>query len=417
MRALYTISRYIIGLLFIFSGFAKLMDPVGSGLIIGEYFKIIGVYNLALFPIVAGLVLSLIELSIGLALTAAIRVKLFTTLALLSLLFFGILTLFLAIFDPITDCGCFGELLKLTNWQTFFKNLLFIPIALFLFFKRREYQIEGSYKIEWIVLSFTIFLFALFGVGSYLYTPIIDTMEYKRGVSLREKAAIGVGEDSPIAETILIYSKDGVEYNFTLDNLPDSTYTFVDSYTPIVSGKDELLNLDFAISDFSGNYVTESILMLDEKQFFVTIPNLKRAKKRALRKAYNLHKIIEESGYNSHYLIGTHLDQEESAKNALLPLDALFYTDSKVLLSLNRATIGVTFVNEGRVVAKYSLLAFSKKRLEKLLKEDSELIVARGDIRSNLTIQLLPLIILSIVLLMRWSVIYFRRQTAIPKEF
>lgn len=132
MGLLRAISRVIIGLLFLFSGYVKVIDPVGGGLMMEEYFKIVGIDGWHNLFIVAGAFLSIAELLTGIAVLVGLKMKFFCRVAFVFLLFFTILTLLLAIFDPVADCGCFGEAIKLTNWETFFKNLVLLPFAILL---------------------------------------------------------------------------------------------------------------------------------------------------------------------------------------------------------------------------------------------------------------------------------------------
>ncbi|MFA5713676.1 MAG: BT_3928 family protein [Bacteroidales bacterium] len=392
MRRAVTISRYIIAILFLFSGFTKLMDPVGTSLIIEEYLKAAGFYPMEALTLIGGALLSLAELSIGVALSVGLMARLFAFLSFISLLFFTILTLFLAIFNPITDCGCFGEVVKLTNWQTFFKNLIFLPLSLLLLLNIKTIAPSRSPRVEVRVLLSLISLFTLFLVLSYIYLPIVDTMDYKRGVSLRERAGLdGELNHSPF-ETTLIYSKDGVNYNFTIDSLPDSTYTFVESYSSIIESATEPQNFEFAISDYQGNYLTEHLLSSEGKEILITIPRSYNLTKRRVKRINTLYSYLEERGYSTLVLTGTKRDSWEIEERGEI-VAPLYHTDQKTLLSMNRSNGGVVLLSDGTIVKKYSSIGMSYKKMEKILEEDWELMLAKGEIRANLTIQFIPLVI------------------------
>jgi uncharacterized membrane protein YphA (DoxX/SURF4 family) len=269
MKFLRAISRFVIGITFVFSGLTKLMDPVGTALKTGEYLGIAGAAPWASGYVVLAVLLSSVELIMGFSLLLGLRMKFFTHLTLFFISFFTILTFYVALFDPVTDCGCFGEALHLSNWETFFKNILLLALVIVLFFQKQKFTPVLPERWEWIVtLSFTAF-FVLFSIYSYRHLPQVDLMEYRAGSDLKELSGLYGNNASGMAETVLIYEKDGVEHEFTIENLPDSSYTFVDSRT--IGAEDLASRAGFAVSDSSG-YVTDSIVSIKGAFFLVTIP-------------------------------------------------------------------------------------------------------------------------------------------------
>ena len=133
------ISRLIIGLLYLFSGFVKAVDPVGGSIKLTDYFEAFGMDFLIGLSVPLAIVLSTIEFIIGFLLLAGIGVKQASVAAYFMMLFFTVLTLVLALFNPVSDCGCFGDAIKLTNWETFFKNLISLPFTWILYRDRNEF--------------------------------------------------------------------------------------------------------------------------------------------------------------------------------------------------------------------------------------------------------------------------------------
>src|SRR5690554_5910361 len=164
--------RFLVGFVFLFSGFVKIIDPAGVGLIIEEYFKIVGLGNWHTFYILVGALLSISEMLLGIGILLGLRMKVMIKGALLLMVFFTLLTLYLALFNPITDCGCFGEAVKLTNWETFVKDVVLLLLVLFLFYQKDKFIPIAPPKWEWIFTAlFATFLFTL-SIYSYRNLPM-----------------------------------------------------------------------------------------------------------------------------------------------------------------------------------------------------------------------------------------------------
>ena len=147
------LSRLIIGLLFIFSGFVKAVDPVGGAIKLKDYFEAFGMDFLNGTALTLAVILSSIELIVGFHILVKIRIKQMAAAAFVMMIFFTLLTFVLAIFNPVSDCGCFGDAIKLTNWQTFFKNLLTLPFVWIIFRNRNRYDGELS---GWRIFSLSL---------------------------------------------------------------------------------------------------------------------------------------------------------------------------------------------------------------------------------------------------------------------
>ena len=138
MKALRIISRLLIGALFIFSGYVKVIDPMGSAIKFGEYFEAFSMHFLAPTALVFGILLAVAELVLGLCMLFGVRMKEAAWGALLFMILFTCLTFVLSVFNPVEDCVCVGDAIKLTNWQTFFKNLIILPFVRFIFVQRKK---------------------------------------------------------------------------------------------------------------------------------------------------------------------------------------------------------------------------------------------------------------------------------------
>ena len=233
MRSLNNLLRLIFGVTFIISGFTKLIDPVGTGLVVKEYFAFMHLGFLTPYATLFGLIMSTLEAVTGICVITGAFLAIFTFIGMVMMAAFTLVTVYLVAFNPISDCGCFGEAIHLTNWQSLCKNLVLLPISiiLFLWSRRRLYN-----KPLWFdCLAVAIFTCCISAIGIRVWRniPTLDYTAYRVGTDL---SALAKGESTATFETTFIYEKDGVKQNFTLDSLPDDSWTFVDSVTEMTGG-------------------------------------------------------------------------------------------------------------------------------------------------------------------------------------
>lgn len=240
------LCRFLLGALFIFSGFVKAVDPLGFFYKIQDYLTAFGMISWfpSYAPLLVGIVLSAIEFSVGVFLFLGIRRKVASALALLLMAVMTPLTLYLALANPVSDCGCFGDAWILTNWQTFGKNVVLLVAAVSVF-KWQDLLVRFiTPKMEWMISMYT-FLF-VFALSFYCLEnlPILDFRPYRIGANIKEGMEIPEGAKPSVFESRFILEKGGKRQEFTLDNYPDSTWTFVESHTIL---KEKVMNLPFMI--------------------------------------------------------------------------------------------------------------------------------------------------------------------------
>lgn len=401
MGLLRAISRFIIGLLFLFSGYVKIIDPVGGGLMMEEYFKIIGIDGWHNLFIVAGAFLSIAEMLTGIAILVGLKMKVFCRVAFYFLLFFTILTLLLAIFDPVADCGCFGEAIKLTNWETFFKNLVLLPFAILLNYQSNRFIPVAPSHWEWGFTAFFALLLALLSVYSYRNLPMVDFMEFRTGTNIRERLSYSFDKDTPRFETLLIYTKDGKEYQFSMDNLPDSSYTFKDSRTREVGGRRSLPYIDFAVSDSAGDYITDSLLSISGPLFIATTPYSDFLGKRRIARLNSLYDTLLSKDIPMILLSGSGHQENIALKSGFGLKPAIYHTDKKTIYTINRSYGGVVYLYDAVVVSKWSTSGIPFRELDGLLLEDPELLAAKRRIREHLAVEFTAFALLVIIAAMR----------------
>lgn len=408
MRILGAISRLVTGLVFILSGFIKAMDPIGGALKIDEYLKAFKMGFLEFVSLPSAVALACAEFLIGVCVLKGIRMRFFASAALVFTSFFTLLTLYSAIFNPVQDCGCFGEALHLTNWQTFYKNIVLLACASVLFSQRKKFRpIAAPVWKNIYVACYAIFIL---GISSYAiaFLPQIDFGQFKAGTDIVASLA-----EKPEMEyhMTLIYSKDGVEKEFTLENLPDSTWSFVDSHTKLISGSESSAGaFNFVLRNEVGYEITEEIISSDRPLFFISIYNPDKISDQTTDQINTLYYNATALGADFYLLNAT----SEEFPSIVAPA---LQTDYKTALALNRSNGGLTYINDGIVAEKWSKRNYPEK-MEKILGEDSEILTANVVIREQIFGETCLVIVLFMVLIVRFisKRIYFKSLANLQQE-
>lgn len=370
MRFLRGLCRVLFALTFILSGILKLLDPVGTGLIVHEYLSFMHLDFLDSGAIVLGIALATLEFLIGICVLSGLRLRIVAWVALILTAFFTILTFYLMRFNPISDCGCFGEAIHLTNTQTFIKNVVLLVLAILIFLGRKRATRVAPAPLEWVFIA----LFALVGLSVALRAlatiPQVDFTAYRVGSSLDELAQ----ENQARFETTFIYTKDGHTEEFTLDNLPDDSWTYLDSKTVQLGGSTRMAQVDFTLDQMEGPVLAVSVHHPDA----LRAENVERIE--AFRTAA-LAAGIQPVVYG--------------------PTETYETADWKSLLTLNRSNGGAVFFNDGTIVAKWANSELPKVDLHAVLQEDPDVLILKHRIREQLYVSILIAGVLVLLVLMR----------------
>ena len=327
----------LIGLVFLASGLLKLLDPVGTGLIVSEYFKF---FHLGFLQGTAkgfGMFLSLLESITGAALISGVYRRLTAAVTSLLIVFFTIVTVILWIANPDMDCGCFGEAIHLTHWETLLKNLVLLALALLAFIPFQNFGVPRKGKKVAFVLAALSLVFALWYNARHL--PMIDFTEFAPGTELFASLDNDYQEMDGKVPTF-IYERDGQRGSFTLDNLPDSTWTFVAVDTLTRSGMYKSASKPvLSFRDAEGNYQDE-LAVLGKVMVFSVYDPAKADWDRIRSQA------AEARACGATPLVLT-------APGEDAPQD-VYYADYKPLITLNRANGGAAYFNDGELISKWS---------------------------------------------------------------
>lgn len=281
-RSLITgVCRLVLAVVFIVSGFTKVIDPWGTSIKINEYLTIYGFDYLIPASMVFSIWLCGAEMMMGCMLLCKVRIRLVSIFALVSMLFFTILTFLSATFIPVEDCGCFGEAIKLSPWETFFKNLALLPMAAVVWAYYRNDKILAFRRSE---VALTVFFFLLtMGLGFYCYChlPLIDFLPYKIGVNIREEmhASSAAGPEGEL-QTVLVYRNrmTGEEREFALDDTEwqdDTVWEWVD--TKILGEVPEMNPMieEFALRNGAED-VTDRVLATPGRLYLICVTRFDR---------------------------------------------------------------------------------------------------------------------------------------------
>ena len=350
------ICRLLLAAVFIVSGFVKAVDPMGTQYKLEDYAAVLGLSSFmpSLVAVVLAVALAAVEFCLGVFMLFAIRRRLTSRLMLLMLCILTPLTLWLALTNPITDCGCFGDAIVLTNWQTFAKNVVLLAAAVIVVLWPEQMVRFISRSNQWIVINYTaLFILAVAGYSLY-YLPQFDFRPYHIGANIREGMVVPDDAEQPQFETTFILEKDGRHQEFTLDNYPDSTWTFVDSrtvqtrqgYVPPIH--------DFAIVTQEGDDITEDVLSDSSYTMLLVAPHLEDADDSDLDIINELYEYTRQHGYPFYCLTSSTdrgIDHWCDITGAEYPFCT---TDATTLKTIVRSNPGLVLLKDGTVIGKWS---------------------------------------------------------------
>ncbi len=356
MKIVNAISRYIIGLLFIFSGFVKAVDPIGGAIKFTDYFQALHLSALTPIAIHLAILLATLEFLIGIHLIFNIRRELTSWMTLIFMSFFTILTLYSAIFNPVTDCGCFGDAIKLSNWQTFFKNVLFFIPTIILFAYRKNNDTNLSEPRKWAITSYfaiTILAVSFYGMA---HLPLLDFRPFKVGNNITDGMTIPPGAEQPVFESTFILQKNGQTEEFSLENYPfkDSSWVYVETKTKTIKEGYQPPIHDFTLATSGGETRTEQILDSPKPTFLLVSHKIDQANYRSVNKMMELQAQCRELGY-PFFLVTSSPDQDiqdfEIKTNAAFDV---LKADDTMLKTFTRANLGLVLLQNGTILGKWN---------------------------------------------------------------
>lgn len=355
--------RIFVGAAFIYSGFVKAIDPMGTVYKLQEYIGAFDWSILAGSEVFLAFALPVAELMLGvMMLTGCLR----RTTPLLLLLLMAVmlpLTYTLATTNAVADCGCFGDAIKLTNWQTFWKNVaLTLGLIYLLLFNKSVPCIYGPI-IQWIVMLLTFIVGMAIAFTGYNVQPLIDFRPYKVGTHIGSQLQ-PVGEN----DFVFIYSKDGVEKEFPIDSVPDEEdgWEFVDrrKITPDLSPAQKAEINAFTIYD-SGTDVTEEVLDTTKNQLLVLMPDLPQVNRSYAFILNDIAKACDKQGAEMSVITSALGPEVEEWTKLTSPSYPIYGGDDSDIKMLARGNPAVVLVQHGNIIWKRTFSSLPAKQLIK----------------------------------------------------
>ena len=356
---LVNICRLLLAITFIFSGFVKAIDPLGSQYKIGDYLTALGMVGKIpeWVQLILSISLSGAEFTLGILLLLAIRRRLVSKLAFVLMFGMTLITLWLTISNPIQDCGCFGDAIHLTNSQTFIKNLVLL-VASIVVMRLPLYQVRFISKTnQWIATYFTMIFIVIVSLLSLYHLPLFDFRPYYIGQNILKGMQIPKGAKQTKYKTTFICTKNGVQKEFNENNYPynDSTWIFVDTKQEVIEKGYEPPIHDFSITDEkTGEDLTEQILNKDGYTFLLVSPMLEVAQDRNFGDIEGIYEYAKENGY-AFYGLTASTDKGIKHWRDITGAEYPFYvTDGTTLKTMIRSNPGLLLLYKGTIINKWN---------------------------------------------------------------
>lgn len=349
--------RLVTGGVFIYSGFVKAVDPWGTFYKFGEYFAAMGLPQVDSLTLVAVFALFTLEFLIGVFLVLGCYRRSAPVMALVFMAVMLPLTLWIAVADPVADCGCFGDALVISNWQTFWKNVVLTAFAIWLLYYNRKCRCLITPAFQWMAFIASGMFAVAVGLFGYLRQPLVDFRAYPEGSSLLADSEEGPGEP----EFIFIYEKDGMRKEFTADDvLPDETegWRFVERKEKAVptATEEESDERSLRIWDRSGDEdVTDDVVLESGDQLLLMMPDLSKVSTSTTWKINSLHDWAAKHGIDMIAVVsGTGSDINEW-EDLSMPGYPIYTADDTAVKEVVRGNPGVVYLRDGVIAWKSTL--------------------------------------------------------------
>ena len=357
LKMIVNLCRIIVAVTFIFSGFVKAIDPIGTQYKLQDYLGAIGMAGI--LPnwtlLAVAVFLAAIEFCIGIFLLFAIQRRLISKLTVAFMAFMTMVTVWIVVADPVKDCGCFGDALHLTNTETLIKNIVLLVCSLAIMYRPLAMFRFVSKSNQWIVTNYTIVFILMSSGFSLYYLPIFDFRPYHIGVNIPRGMEIPKGAKLPQFKTTFIMEKNGQRKEFTLDNYPDASWKFIDSKTVQTSEGYIPPIHDFSITDNkTGLDLTNSVLSHKGYTFLLIAPHLETADDSNFGDIDRLYEYAQSYDIPFYCLTAS----TTKAIKRWIDLTGAEYpfciTDEAVLKTIIRSNPGLLLLKDGTIINKWS---------------------------------------------------------------
>lgn len=385
--------RVIVGLLFILSGFAKAIDPWGFIFKIEDYLTAWGMAEPRTITLVIAIAISTYEFVLGFMILTGCLKRWAPRLLMLSMIFMLPLTANIWISQPIDDCGCFGELWKISNGATFWKNVI-ITIALRYLCKFNTRNRRGIYRpaIQWIVVTVVLLYSIIISLYGYNFQPMLDFRPYPVGTNLYSALTGDAINDND--DIKMVYQREGKEQEFSIDNLPDSTWTFVRRLDREVE-KDS--DFGFSILDVDYDDVTDIAINNEGEMLILVIPESDRVDIAYTYATNEMNKAINRSGGSMIALLAADSEVIERWRDVSMAQYPCYIVEDTALKQLSRGGMSMIYLRDGIIEWKRALSAFDFSTIDAL--GNNTLSISEIEINDRHNFYVITVIALAILLI------------------
>ena len=367
MKALVNIARVIVGVLFIFSGLVKANDPLGLSYKMQEFFEVWGWDFFNDYTLAFSVLMIAFEIIAGVAVLLGWRMKLFSWLLLLLIIFFTFLTGYAVFSGKIRTCGCFGDCIPLTANQSFTKDLVLTILILFIF--RYRHLIRPVLKPGLSILLLLLTTAFSFGSQAWVlkHLPVVDCLPYKAGKNISEQMKVPPGAIPDSTVITFVYNKNGKEVEFTSDKFPDdfddSLYHFVKRYDKLArKGNAEPAIKDFALKTASGNDTTQAVLASEGYTVLVFVRDI--AGHRSLRSDYTWLQDEFKGKKGALFIVTSQKDEvlKRLENKAFTVEPDILSCDFVAVKTASRNDVTVFLIKGGTILKKWAYTNFNEAR-------------------------------------------------------
>lgn len=353
--ALY-VARTVVGLTFILSGFVKAIDPLGTQYKIQDYLAAIPP-SLSLpdmLTLLMSISLSMVEFTLGAFMLTAISRRVTARLTLLFMVVMTAVTVWIYIADPVKDCGCFGDALTLTNLETLLKNIVLLALAALVAWRPTHIGRLMSRSNQMLLGQMLMVTPVALSFWCLYDLPLIDFRPYHIGADIKAGMEIPEGAEQPVFDTTFIMEKDGERREFTLDNYPDSTWTFVDSKTVTVKEGYVPPIHDFSITAADGEDITDMVLGREGYTFLLISPDLDKADDQNFGDIDQIYEFCQDNSISFYCLTASTEKSQQHWQNITGAEYPFCMTDATTLKTMIRSNPGLMLLEKGVVRGKWS---------------------------------------------------------------
>ncbi len=352
-----SLARIAVALLFIFSGIVKCIDPIGGAIKIEDYFMAWGIDAPESVNVVLSFAQNILEFMVGFMLLLDVFVPFSSFIVMCFMIVYTPLTLYIALVNPVTDCGCFGDAVKLSNWATFYKNLVFLPLSILVFVNRSSFTSQLRPLRKGFVVCLGMLVSFCVSFEGLTDEPLIDFRPYKVGTDIRR--AMEIPADAPLPEykTTFLLQKNGEVREFDENSYPydDSTWVYVDTKTEQISEGYVPPITDFTLIDEQGNLLTEELLNKCGSTYLVISPDVEKMESETIGKIASFAAQCADAGVDFYICTASSgASLRRVADEAQMGFSFLA-ADETMLKTIMRCNGGLMAIDGGVIVAKYHI--------------------------------------------------------------